>query len=38
LLSGKSVRLRGLVLREYVSAANGQARLDVAWQALAPTS
>jgi hypothetical protein len=38
LLSGKSVHLRGLVLREYVSAANGQARLDTAWRALVPKS
>lgn len=36
LLRGKTVRLRGLVLREYVSAATGQARLDAAWRALAP--
>jgi hypothetical protein len=36
LLRGKTVHLRGLVLREYVSAATGQARLDAAWRALAP--
>lgn len=35
-LRGKTVRLRGLVLREYVSPAKGQARLDAAWKALAP--
>src|SRR6188768_949074 len=38
LLRGKTVRLRGLVLREYVSGATGQARLDAAWRALAPAS
>ena len=36
LLRGKTVHLRGLVLREYVSAAKGQARLDAAWRALGP--
>lgn len=35
-LRGKTVRLRGLVLREYVSPAKAQARLDAAWKALAP--
>ena len=35
-LRGKAIRLRGLVLREYVTAANGQARLDAAWRKLAP--
>jgi hypothetical protein len=38
LLRGKTVHLRGLVLREYASAANGQARLDAAWRALAPAT
>jgi hypothetical protein len=38
LLRGKTVHLRGLVLREYVSAAKGQARLDAAWKALAPAT
>jgi hypothetical protein len=38
LLRGKTIRLRGLVLREYVNEANGQARLDAAWQALAPAA
>lgn len=36
MLRGKTVHLRGLVLREYVSPANAQQRLDAAWQALAP--
>jgi len=36
LLGGKTVRLRGLVLREYVTPGQGQARLDAAWRALAP--
>ena len=36
LLQGKTVRLRGLVLREYVGEANGQSRLDTAWRSLAP--
>ena len=35
-LRGKAIRLSGLVLREYVTAANGQARLDAAWRKLAP--
>ena len=35
-LRGKTVRLRGLVLREYVSPAKGQSRLNAAWKALAP--
>ncbi|MGZ3172852.1 MAG: hypothetical protein ACXWJC_07325 [Croceibacterium sp.] len=35
-LRGKTIRLRGLVLREYVTAANGQAHLDAAWRAGAP--
>ena len=35
-LRGKAIRLRGLVLREYVTAANGQARVDAAWRKLAP--
>lgn len=35
-LRGKTIKLRGLTLREYVTAANGQARLDAAWQAMAP--
>ena len=35
-LRGKTIRLRGLVLREYVTAAGGQARLDAAWRKLAP--
>ena len=35
-LRGKTIRLRGLVLREYVAAGNGQARLDAAWRKLAP--
>jgi hypothetical protein len=38
LLRGKTVHLRGLVLREYVSPAKGQARLDAAWKALAPAT
>jgi hypothetical protein len=38
LLRGKTVHLRGLVLREYVGAANGQARLDTVWRALAPAA
>jgi type II secretory pathway pseudopilin PulG len=33
LLRGKTLRLRGLVLREYVSAGKAQARLDAAWRA-----
>ena len=37
LLTGKSIRLRGLVLREYVGSGDGQARLDTAWRALLPT-
>ncbi|HEU4650353.1 MAG TPA: hypothetical protein VFS49_02960 [Croceibacterium sp.] len=36
LLRGKTVRLRGLVLREYVGPNEGEARLDAAWKALAP--
>jgi len=36
LLQGKAVHLRGLVLREYVGATEGQAKLDQAWRALAP--
>jgi hypothetical protein len=35
-LRGKTIRMRGLVLREYVTAGNGQARLDAAWRKLAP--
>jgi hypothetical protein len=35
-LRGDTVRLRGLILREYVSAAEARAQLDAAWRALAP--
>jgi hypothetical protein len=35
-LRGHAIHLQGLVLREYVSAANGQKRLDAAWRRLAP--
>jgi hypothetical protein len=35
-LRGKALRLRGLVLQGYVTASNGQERLDAAWRALAP--
>lgn len=38
LLRGKSVHLRGLVLREYVGEGQGEARLTAAWKALAPTA
>jgi hypothetical protein len=37
-LLGKTIRLRGLVLREYVGAGKGQARLDAAWRATAPAT
>ena len=37
LLRGKSVRLRGLVLREHVGPDDGEARLTAAWKALAPS-
>jgi hypothetical protein len=37
-LRGKAIRLRGLVLREYVTAGNGQAGLDAAWRKLAPAT
>jgi hypothetical protein len=36
LLRGKTVHLRGLVLREYVGPGQGEARLSAAWKALAP--
>lgn len=36
LLRGKTVHLRGLVLREYVKEGQGEARLNAAWKALAP--
>lgn len=36
LLRGKTVHLRGLVLREYVGPGRGKARLNAAWKALAP--
>ena len=36
LLGGKTVHLRGLVLREHVDPDKGQARLTAAWKALAP--
>jgi hypothetical protein len=37
-LRGKAIRLRGLVLRQYVTAASGQAQLDAAWRKLAPAA
>ena len=37
-LRGKAVRLRGLVLEQYVSGGDGQARLDAAWRKLAPAA
>lgn len=37
-LRGKTIRLGGLVLREYVTAGNGQAHLDAAWRKLAPAA
>ncbi|MEO6152786.1 MAG: hypothetical protein ABIT09_08130 [Croceibacterium sp.] len=37
-LRGQTVRLRGLVLREYVSPARAQARLDAVWRATAPAA
>ncbi len=37
LLRGKTVHLRGLVLREYVGPDDGEARLTAAWKALAPS-
>ncbi len=36
LLGGKTVHLRGLVLREHVSEGQERARLNAAWKALAP--
>lgn len=36
LLRGKTVHLRGLMLREYVGRGQGEARLTAAWKALAP--
>ena len=36
LLRGKTVHLRGLVLREHVGEGQGQARLNAAWKAFAP--
>lgn len=36
LLRGKTVHLRGLVLREYVKPGQAEARLNAAWTALAP--
>jgi hypothetical protein len=38
LLGGKTVHLRGLVLREHVGEGQGQARLNAAWKALAPSA
>jgi len=38
LLQGKTIHLRGLVLREHVAAGQAQARLDAAWRALAPAA
>lgn len=38
LLRGKTIRLRGLVLREHVGAGQAQARLDAAWRAVAPAA
>jgi hypothetical protein len=35
-LRGKALRLRGLVLDQYVTAAGGRAQLDAAWRKLAP--
>ena len=35
-LRGKAVRLRGLVLEQYVTGGDGQTRLDAAWRKLAP--
>ena len=37
-LRGKTIRLRGLVLREHVDAGQAQARLDAAWRAVAPAA
>jgi hypothetical protein len=37
-LRGKTLRLRGLVLREHVGAGQAQARLDAAWRAVAPAA
>ncbi|HEY6817155.1 MAG TPA: hypothetical protein VI168_16580 [Croceibacterium sp.] len=37
-LRGKTIRLRGLVLREHVATGQATGRLDAAWRAVAPAA